>query len=47
MTGMTGVTGSGKTREPGRPPFTHSITHNFIYPTQVYDLTTETSDDVG
>ncbi len=27
--------------------YAHSITHNFIYPTQVYDLMTDSRDDVG
>ena len=26
---------------------THLITHNFIYPSQVYDFTTDSSDDLG
>jgi hypothetical protein len=26
---------------------THSITHNFIYPPQVYDLMTDSSDELG
>jgi hypothetical protein len=25
----------------------HSITHNFIYPPQVYDLMTDSSDELG